>query len=190
MGSNIAYHIAGGKIMRILPVIHLGINEEWISNSTRFSYDGFIMQRLIFCLLKSGGELQKTLRAPIAKMLLMRVQDLMAIYLNDDLSLETLYSLKVLQNLLKNTKVIIKNKFYIRNIDFRQNYLLNSTYSSIKQSDYCFILGCNLKTEIPLLLMRLRKEKWQRYVRIIIFGGSIPYKLEEEQLGLNLNNLV
>lgn len=173
--------------MRILPVIHLGINEEWITNKTRFSYDGYIIQRIVFCLVQKDNNLIKTLHINILKQLVIRLDDYIHFFLTDDLSVETVYGIKILKNLLNNSEIILKNKLQLRNIDFRQNYLLNTTYSSINKSDCCFIIGCNLKKEMPLILMRLRREKREREIKIVVLGCNTKYNLEEIFIGLNTN---
>uniref|UniRef100_A0A2K5MRS0 NADH-ubiquinone oxidoreductase 75 kDa subunit, mitochondrial n=1 Tax=Cercocebus atys TaxID=9531 RepID=A0A2K5MRS0_CERAT len=46
VGSNIVVSTRTGEVMRILPRMHEDINEEWISDKTRFAYDGLKRQRL------------------------------------------------------------------------------------------------------------------------------------------------
>ena len=46
LGSNIVVNTRGGEVMRVLPRLNEGINEEWISDKTRFAYDGLKRQRL------------------------------------------------------------------------------------------------------------------------------------------------
>ena len=46
VGSNIIVDHRTGEVMRILPRLNEEINEEWISDKTRFSYDGLKRQRL------------------------------------------------------------------------------------------------------------------------------------------------
>lgn len=53
LGSNIVVNTRGGEVMRILPRPHEDINEEWISDKTRFAYDGLKRQRLTLPMLKN-----------------------------------------------------------------------------------------------------------------------------------------
>ncbi len=46
LGSNIRVDTKGREVMRILPRNHDGVNEEWISDKTRFVWDGLRRQRL------------------------------------------------------------------------------------------------------------------------------------------------
>ncbi|VDN33123.1 unnamed protein product [Cylicostephanus goldi] len=52
LGSNIVIHHRGGELMRINPKMNDEVNEEWISDKARFSYDGLKTQRLICPMIK------------------------------------------------------------------------------------------------------------------------------------------
>jgi len=55
LGSNIRIDVRGSEIMRILPRLHDAVNEEWISDKTRFAYDGLKRQRLDKPLIKENN---------------------------------------------------------------------------------------------------------------------------------------
>ena len=44
--------------MRIIPRLHEDLNEEWISDKARFSYDGLKSQRLMEPMVRKEGQLQ------------------------------------------------------------------------------------------------------------------------------------
>ena len=46
LGSNVRIDSKGDKILRVLPRINEEINDEWISDKTRFAYDGLNFQRI------------------------------------------------------------------------------------------------------------------------------------------------
>lgn len=54
LGSNIVVNTRGGEVMRILPRPNEDINEEWISDKTRFAYDGLKRQRLTLPMMKNA----------------------------------------------------------------------------------------------------------------------------------------
>lgn len=58
IGSNIRIDSRGAQVMRILPKLNDNINEEWISDKTRFSYDGLSLQRLSTPLIRKDGHLR------------------------------------------------------------------------------------------------------------------------------------
>ena len=57
LGSNIRVDTKGREVMRILPRNHDGINEEWISDKTRFVWDGLRRQRLDKPYIRKDGKL-------------------------------------------------------------------------------------------------------------------------------------
>jgi NADH-quinone oxidoreductase subunit G len=57
LGSNIRVDTKGREVMRILPLNHDGINEEWISDKTRFVWDGLRRQRLDKPYIRKDGKL-------------------------------------------------------------------------------------------------------------------------------------
>src|SRR6476620_2319087 len=58
IGSNIRVDVRGREVMRILPRTHEDVNEEWISDKTRFVWDGLKSQRLDRPYLREGGRLR------------------------------------------------------------------------------------------------------------------------------------
>ena len=60
VGSNIVVDHRTGEVMRVLPRLNEEINEEWISDKTRFSYDGLKRQRLTVPMVKQDNTFQQT----------------------------------------------------------------------------------------------------------------------------------
>src|SRR6056297_1942837 len=58
LGSNIRVDTKGREVMRFLPRNHDGVNEEWISDKTRFVWDGLRKQRLDTPYIRENGELR------------------------------------------------------------------------------------------------------------------------------------
>ena len=190
MGSNIIYSIYSNKIMRILPLIHVGINEEWIDDKTRFSYDGFIVQRVVVPLYNNNKLFNKVSWNYILKILSKLLINKLGIIINNDISLETSYILKLYNLNIKNINIYIENSIIKRNIDFRYMYLFNITYAGIINNDMFVIIGCNLKKELPLLLLKLRKEKRKKDIPIIVFASIEQYNINELNLGYKTNNFI
>src|SRR5690242_12561881 len=57
VGSNIRIDARGAQVLRVLPRLHEDINEEWISDKTRFAHDGLTRRRLDRPYLRRGGRL-------------------------------------------------------------------------------------------------------------------------------------
>lgn len=185
MCSNIRIYTNGRRIMRILPILHEDLNEEWINDRTRFSYDGYFKQRIIEPYIAKSAVLKKsTWRDSLNSFSLLSSP----LYLKqrgysigNTLSLETLFSLKILTSKIE-AGVRIGELYGQRLIDFRAYYLFNDTFGEISNCDVCLILGSNLKLEMPLLLIRLRREQRKRELFVSSFGIKETY-------GLQLNNL-
>ena len=58
MCSSIRVDTKGREVMRILPRNHDGVNEEWISDKTRFVWDGLRRQRLDKPYIRENGKLR------------------------------------------------------------------------------------------------------------------------------------
>lgn len=190
MCSNVSYHVYSGTIIRVLPILHLGINEEWISNRTRFSYDSYILQRITVPLVNTNNNLVKSNWFNVFQKINLNMVKSNLLLLNNDLSLESVYAVRNIKNSFLNTNLMLQECYNKKNIDFRQNYLLNTTYTLINKSDLVFLVGLTLKKQLPLLLIRLRKEKRDRQLKIFIFGNSETYSLNEKSLGVNLNKFI
>ena len=57
MGSNIRADSRGDEVMRVLPRINDAINEEWLSDKSRYAVDGLMRQRLDRPYVKRSGKL-------------------------------------------------------------------------------------------------------------------------------------
>jgi len=190
MGSNLSYQLYGEKLVRVLPVIHSGINEEWLADKTRFSYDGFVIQRLVKPLIKQNRKYSTIKWSNILNNLVSIIDEKYLLIVNNTLSLEIIYLIKFFINLYNNVQCIIKDNFIKRDSDFRVLYIFNSTYNKLKESDVCCIIGCNLKKEMPLLLVKLRKEKRVKRIELLIFGLFEKLSLDEISLGVRVANLL
>lgn len=192
MGSNISIQTAERKIARILPLLHEGINEEWIDDKTRFSYDGYYNQRLLSPLTKSGDRL-------IKKSWTNTISDLSFFFkpifsntsfiVGNSEPLETLSAIKQLS--LRSDKFSFKFQDSIvpLNIDFRANYLFNSTVAALSDCDSCVLIGVDLKKEMPLLLMRIRRAQAKGTLKVGYFGNPANCGIKAINLGNTLDDI-
>ena len=144
MGSNIRIDSKGLRVMRVLPRLNDDINEEWITDKTRFFCDGLSLQRIDKPYQRINGVLEKTSwknALELASETLKKTNpDKIAAITGDLIDIEAIYSLKKL--------VDFKN---IKNIDCRQDgstisgsperWLFNSTFNGVEDSDGCLILS-------------------------------------------------
>jgi len=199
LGSNIRVDSKGDKVLRVLPRINEDINQEWISDKTRFAYDGLNHQRLDrFYFRDNNSKLseiseEKSFEILKNKLLKTKGNKFFSI-VGNTLDCESVFSFK-----------LFLDKLNLKNYDCRQDqsffipmkrfsYLFNSKISGIDESDLCILVGTDLRKEAPLINARLRQkikysdEKFQ----ILNFGDKKNSNLVNFNIGDNyhsLNNL-
>jgi len=57
LASSIRVDVALNKVMRVIPLLDEDVNEEWISNKARFSYDSLSLQRLSYPKVRFNNQL-------------------------------------------------------------------------------------------------------------------------------------
>lgn len=169
--SNIKLDIRGCDIMRITPVNNKYVNDYWISDKTRYAYEGLKYWRYINPMKKKMGFFEKRLFiqcgwANIWKELSfvfsvrkLRMYNNFIIKTGYFTDLEHIMSLKKISfDINKWVSVLINHDEYF-NIDFKNNYLLsNNTLNFSKESKKIFIFyNINLKTYNPVLNIKINK---------------------------------
>lgn len=157
VGSAIRVDSRGKVVMRILPRLNEEINEEWISDKTRFAYDGLQVQRLDRPYIKKEGKLinvswEEALQFT-AEQLTAHKNKVCAIA-GPLADCESMYLLKVLLNTLGAPSHSSEIEVYFKN---RFNYLFNTGIQNIEKSDVCLLIGSNPKLEAPIINLRLRR---------------------------------
>ncbi|MGH7005488.1 MAG: NADH-quinone oxidoreductase subunit NuoG, partial [Alphaproteobacteria bacterium] len=161
LGSNIRVDARGNEVMRILPRLNDDVNEEWISDKTRFAYDGLKRQRLDRPYVRRGAKLEPASWSEAFAAIQERVKSLggnaMAAIAGDLADCESMALLKELMASLGS-----------RNIDCRQDgvkldpfqragWTFNSTIAGIDNADALVLIGTNPRLESPVLNARIRK---------------------------------
>lgn len=176
LGSFITVHFFGSNIVKITPRINYNLNLNWISDKVRYMYDGLYKQRILkplyvnaageYCNI-TWNEVFYTLKAD----LLSKKSTLnIGCYFGELLNNEIIFTASKFMDIIGNpNKYSIQDKLFINN-DFNSNYLFNSKVTSLSNTDMCFIFGSNLKSELPLLNVRLRKQYLATALSIITFG--------------------
>ena len=185
VGSNIRIDSRGGAVLRIMPVVNDAVNEEWISDKTRFVWDGLARQRLDKPFIRENGKLRAAgwdeALALVAEKLKGDPQEIAAIA-GDLCDAE---SMKALMDLMNNLGV--------KNIDCRQDgsklggarqsYLFNSTIDGIESADAVLIIGSNPRLEAPLVNTRLRKAWIAGGMDIGVIGEAGDFTYEYDHIG-------
>jgi NADH-quinone oxidoreductase subunit G len=161
VGSNIRVDARGSEVMRILPRLHEDVNEEWISDKTRFAYDGLKKRRLDVPFVKKDGKLAtSTWReafAAIRGKLKGVPGNRVGFIIGDQVDCETMVLVKDLAAALGSPNVDCRQDGTKLSAGARGAYLFNTTIAGIEQADACLLIGTNPRHEAPLVNARLRK---------------------------------
>ena len=182
LGSNIRVDTKGREVMRFLPRNHDGVNEEWISDKTRFVWDGLRRQRLDTPYLRENGKLRQAtwpeaLSAAAAAMKGKKVAGLVG----DLVPTEAAFALKaVIEGQGGNVECRTDNaKLPAGN---RGAYVGTATIEDIDHADKILLVGVNPKLESPVLNARIRKA-WSRGADVVVVGEAVDLTYEYEHMG-------
>ena len=187
VGSNIRIDTRGREVLRILPRLHEGVNEEWISDKTRFIWDGLKRQRLDKPYVREHGKLRpaswdEALNV-VAEKLSKTPAEKVAAIAGDLVSVEALKALKDLMGAIGSPHLDARQDGALLSGP-RQSYLFNTGIAGIEHADAVLIVGANPRIEAPLVNTRLRKA-WLANLdlKIGLIGEAAPLTYEYEWLG-------
>ncbi|MCX8509353.1 MAG: NADH-quinone oxidoreductase subunit NuoG, partial [Rhodobacteraceae bacterium] len=182
LGSNIRVDTKGREVMRILPRNHDGVNEEWISDKTRFIWDGLRRQRLDVPYVREGGKLRKASWAEaLAKAAGAMKGKKIAGLVGDLASVEAVYSLKLLVESLGG-HVECRTDGAKLPIGNRGAYAGTARIEDIDRADAILLVGTNPRDEAPVLNARIRKA-WTRGAMIGLVGPAVDLTYDYTHVG-------
>jgi NADH-quinone oxidoreductase subunit G len=175
VGSNIRVDARGREVMRIMPRTNDDINEEWISDKTRFVWDGLKAQRLDRPYIREIGKLRPANWPEAFLRIAQRMKgtnpDRIGMILGDLVSAEEAFSARQLAEQLG-----------IKNIDCRQDgtplgeaggragYLFNSGITGIDEADSILLIGANPRIEAPIINARIRSRVMKGGCKVSVIG--------------------
>ncbi|AUJ64395.1 NADH-quinone oxidoreductase subunit G [Aestuarium zhoushanense] len=182
LGSNIRVDTKGRKVMRILPRNHDGVNEEWISDKSRYVWDGLSRQRLDTPYIRENGKLRKAgwdeaLTAVAAAMKGKKVAGL----IGDLANVESAFSLKTLIEGLGG-KVEARTDKARLPAGNRSAYVGTALIEDIDHADNIFMIGTNPRVEAPVLNSRIRKA-WLRGATVGLVGEAVDLTYDYTHVG-------
>ena len=193
IGSSIRVDTLGNSVLRVLPRINEEINEEWISDKTRFAIDGLSRQRLDKVYVKKNDKLEITkwddALLHISKEIELRGQENTISISGKFTDVETLYSSK------KFLSSIGSNLYDCRfdNAQFiegsRNSYLLNSSIQNIENADSILLIGSNPRWEASVLNARIRKAYLQNNCKIGVIGKKLKLNYNYTHLSDSVSHL-
>ncbi len=182
IGSNIRVDTYDWEVKRVLPIINEDINEEWISDKTRYACDGLLHQRLDTPFIKYNGKFEKASWNEVYKIIKSKFEntskDKICGFVGDLTNMETSYIFKeFFERTLNSNNYDFRVDDRFLDINQRENYLFNSTINGIEESDLIFLIGANPRYEATILNARIRKTYVNSNTKIISLNnvGDLTY---------------
>ena len=184
VGSNIRVDSYGWEVKRVLPRLNNSINEEWISDKTRYACDGLLKQRLDKVYIRRENKLVEASWDDAVNLISSKINstdnDKIAGHIGGLNSIETINSFKKFLE-----EINVKN-YEFREKDFyvnprKMNYIFNSSIQGIEKSDLLLLVGANPRLEATILNARIRKTYLKNKLPILSIGDpgdlTYPYKV-------------
>ena len=188
LGSNIRVDTKGREVMRIMPRNHDGINEEWISDKTRFVWDGLRRQRLDKPYVRENGKLRTATWAEALQKAKTEIIDRKVFGLVGDLvSVEATFALKQLVEGLGGFVECRLDQAKLPS-DNRSAYVGTASISDIDIAKTIYLVGSNPRDEAPILNARIRKA-WLNGAEIKLVGEPSDLTYEYQHCGTGRKSL-
>tara|TARA_B100001057_G_scaffold55122_1_gene48983 strand:+ start:1151 stop:3184 length:2034 start_codon:yes stop_codon:yes gene_type:complete len=162
VGSNIRVDTYDWEVKRVLPIINEDINEEWISDKTRYACDGLLNQRLDTPYIKYNNKFEKASWDEVYKIIKSKIantqKNKIVGFVGDLTNMETTFIFKeFFQRTLNIDNYECRSTQRFIDTSARENYLFNSTITGIEESDLILLVGSNPRFEATIVNARIRK---------------------------------
>ena len=194
VGSAIRVDTRGREVMRILPRVNEQVNEEWISDKTRFIWDGLRTQRLDRPYVRKDGRLVaaswpeafEAIKTAVAKTKGSKIGAIAG----DLATVEEMYALKLLMQSLGSPNIDARQDGSVLNTaNGRASYIFNPAIDGIELADAILIIGSNPRFEASLLNARIRKHWRAAGTPIAVIGEQADLRYKYEYLGSGAETL-
>jgi len=193
------------EIVRILPRTNGMYADNWISDKTRYAFDGLRNQRLR--QIKSKN-LIKGIQNPSFAEILLELKTYLsgnvfntntkdknkplniALIADSLLDLESLYILNETMKFYGANTIEYGNSRTNINFDTPNFYTLNRKFSALSELNTLLMIGLNTRFESSLLNTSLRKQQISRDLSYITIGAYSDLKLKQNHLGLNPKTII
>lgn len=192
LGSNIRVDNRGPAMLRILPRTHEGVNEEWISDKTRFAWEGLGRQRLDKPYVRENGKLRP---ADWSEALTVAAEKLggdaskIGIIAGDLCSAEEMKAVKDLADAMGIASTDCRQDGAKLGGGDRRDYLFNGTIAGIEDADAILIVGANPRTEAAVLNARIRKTWLHNDTKVGLIGEAVDLTYDYEHVGTSAADL-
>ena len=191
VGSNIRMDSKGWEVKRVLPRINDEINEEWISDKTRYACDGLLNNRLDSPFIRVNGKLEEASWKEAIDYLKTNIQNKNSFggIVGQTIDLETSFAFKeIFKNVFKSETVDFRQKDLFFDTSHEYNYLFNSKIENVEDCDFILLVGTNPRLEATIVNSKIRKAV-KKGCKVYSIGnpGELHYKYKV--LGDNISIL-
>jgi NADH-quinone oxidoreductase subunit G len=185
IGSNIRVDTYDWEVKRILPILNEDINEEWISDKTRYACDGLLHQRLDTPFIKYNGKFEKASWEEVYKIIKSKFENTskekVCGFVGDITNMETSYIFKeFFDRTLDTDNYEFRSDNRFLDTSSRESYLFNTKINGIEEADLILLIGTNPRYEATILNARIRKSYLSNNTKIISLNDlgdlTYPYK--------------
>jgi NADH dehydrogenase (ubiquinone) Fe-S protein 1 len=188
VGSNVYVNYKELNIQRITPKSSLDINDNFLSDKARFSFDSLKINRLDSVYqrkMMGGGVVDYTSISPVFLPSITKDMGGSLVLVNEMLGLKQLTALNRL------SKRAVTN-LYVAKIDIkeRSNFFIQNSLDSVRDLtshtfSTCFLLSCNLKLEASIVNLRLRIKHKKDFLSVYSLGSF--YRNDYVKTFINVN---
>ena len=193
LGANIRADAKGAEIMRVLPRVNEGVNEEWLTDKSRYVVDGLQKRRLDRPYVRENGKLRaaswdEALNVVAAKLKAAPADRIGAIA-GDLQDAESMKATLDLFRALGSPNTDCRQDGSSLGDGPRESWLFNSTLRGLEQADYVLLVGVNPRTEAALLNTRIRKIWLSGQAEVALIGEQVDLTYPYSYLGAGSKTL-
>lgn len=195
VGSNIRIDSRGPEVMRILPRLNEDLNEEWISDKTRFCYDGLKRQRLNDPMIRGPDGRFKSVTwrdvlAVVAEVAHQVKPDEIVGIAGKLSDAESMMALKDFLNRMGSNNVLCEGNGPNPQADLRSSYLMNSHIAGLEKADLFLLVGTQPRIEAPMVNARIRKTVRATQANVGYIGPPSDFNYDHQHLGTGPKTLI
>ncbi|HYN40060.1 MAG TPA: NADH-quinone oxidoreductase subunit NuoG, partial [Rhodospirillales bacterium] len=187
LGCNIRIDARASEVLRVLPRVNEDINEEWISDKTRFACDGLRRQRLDRPYVRENGKLRAATWGEAFAKIAERVRGVagerIAAIAGDLACAESMLLLKRLMEALGSPHIDCRQDGAALPAGPRAAYLFNTTIAGIERADALLLIGTNPRLEAAVLNARIRKRWRSGDISVALLGPAAELTYAYEHIG-------
>ena len=193
VGSNIRVDTYNWEVKRILPRLNNDINEEWISDKTRYSCDGLLKQRLDVPYIKKNNRLVKSTWEEAISLLVDKVKSInpneIGGHIGDMVNLENALGFKKMFEVFDSKNLEFRERKSYINSSEKSNYIFNTSIKRIEEADLILLVGTNPRHEATMLNARIRKVFTQKRIPIFSIGDPGDLTYDYNIIGKNTDDI-